>query len=264
MTSIDGIILGAVQGLTEFIPVSSSGHVILMEYLLSGASSHLFVEWINVGTVLALLVFFRRRIWSILQDIVVKKDYRLARNIVVACLPAGVLGFVLSNFISEATFFTSVWTVVGALVVLGVVMIVIEKLPRLSEVSSLGKLSWRRALAIGCAQVLALVPGTSRSGSTIVAGRLLGLDRARAAEFSFLISIPIMLGVLLKLVVKASDRAYFVDNAVLLVVANIVAFAAGLAAVGFLMKFLERHQLAVFGWYRLALALVIATVLLVQ
>jgi undecaprenyl-diphosphatase len=115
---------------------------------------------------------------------------------------------------------------------------------------------------IGSAQVLAFVPGTSRSGSTIIAGRLMGLSKKDAAEFSFLLSIPIMLGVILKLVIKSSDRAYFVDNLLTLVVGNFVAFVAGIIAVGFLMRFLEKKDLAVFGWYRILLAMVVVAFLL--
>lgn len=264
MTIIESIILGAVQGLTEFIPVSSSGHVVLAEHFMSGASDHLFIEWINVGTVLALLIFFRKRILTILQDIFVNKNYTLARNLLIACIPAGLAGFLLAGYIEENSFFTSAVTVVVALAVIGVVMIVLEKLPRLSQVDSSEKLSWQRSLAIGAAQVIALIPGVSRSGTTIIAGRLAGLNRENAAEFSFLVSIPIMLGVILKLFIKSSDRAYLFDNLPTLLIANLVAFITGLFAVGFMMKFLKKNSLAPFGWYRIGLAVVVGAVLLVQ
>ena len=115
-----------------------------------------------------------------------------------------------------------------------------------------------RALTIGLAQMLALIPGTSRSGSTIIAGRLMGLTAARAAEFSFLVSIPIMFGVLAKLAVKSSDRAYLAANMDTLIIANLAALVSGLLAVGFLMKYLETRSLAIFGWYRICLALIVA------
>lgn len=264
MTFVESIVLGAVQGLTEFIPVSSSGHVVLAENLFSGASDHLFVEWINLGTVLALLIFFRHRILEILKDIFVKKNYRLAINIVVASIPAGIAGFTFASLIEDSSFFGNVVTVITALAIVGVIMIFLEKLPRMSEVESAEKMSWQRSLIIGAAQVFALVPGTSRSGSTIITGRLVGLSREHAAEFSFLVSIPIMLGVILKLLIKSSDREYLFANLGTLLVANAVAFAAGLFAVGFMMRYLKKNNLAPFGWYRVGLAVVIAGALLLQ
>ena len=264
MTVVESIFLGAIQGLTEFIPVSSSGHVTLAGYFMSGASDHLFVEWINVGTVLALLVFFHRRILDILRQIFIEKDFRLARNVIIATIPAGLIGFMFSDAISHNPFFSSAWTVVVTLVLVGVLLVVLEKLPKSSKVKEPAELSWRRTLAIGFAQAAALVPGVSRSGATIIAGRVAGLDREQAAEFSFLISIPVMLGVIAKLAVKESDRMYLMDNLGTLILANITAFVAGLLAVSFLMSYLKRKPLTVFGWYRIGLAAVVAVVLLIQ
>lgn len=264
MSILEAIILGIIQGLTEFIPISSSGHLVIAQYFLSGASSHLFLQWINVGTVLALIIFFRRRIWKIMHGMVRDKDYRLAINILIAMVPAGIVGFTFADFIESNAFFGSAWTVVVTLFVLGVVMVVLERLPKLSPVIDEAKLPKSRALTIGLAQVLALIPGTSRSGSTIIAGRLMGLNAARAAEFSFLVSIPIMLGVLAKVTIGESDRAYFMDNAAAIMVGNLFALISGLIAVGFLMRYLEHHSLSLFGWYRIGLAGILAVVLLVQ
>lgn len=264
MSILDAIILGIIQGLTEFIPISSSGHLVAAQYFMNGASEHLFLEWINVGTVLALLIFFRRRIGRIIHGIVKERDYRLAMNIVIAMVPAGLVGFLAADFIENTAFFGSIWTVIVMLVVVGVVLIVLEKLPKLSTVSDEALLPKSRALAIGLVQVLALIPGTSRSGSTIIAGRLMGLNAARAAEFSFLVSIPIMLGVLLKITLKEADRAYFLVHMPAIIFGNIAALISGLIAVGFLMRYLERHSLAVFGWYRIALAGVLVAILLLQ
>lgn len=264
MSIFEALILGIIQGLTEFIPISSSGHLVAAQYFMSGASEHLFLEWINIGTVLALIIFFRHRIWSAITDIFVGRDYRLARNVIIAMLPAGIVGFFLADFIEGTAFFSSVWTVIVMLVVVGIGLIVLDRLPKLSEIRDEADLPASRALTIGLVQVLALIPGTSRSGSTIIAGRLMGLKAAQAAEFSFLVSIPIMLGVITKLVIKESDRAYFLDNFAALAVGNTAALISGLLAVGFLMRYLERHSLSVFGWYRIGLAVVLAVVLLVQ
>jgi undecaprenyl-diphosphatase len=264
MSIIEAIILGLIQGLTEFIPISSSGHLVIAQYFMNGASQHLFLEWINVGTVLALIIFFRVRIWQAIHDIFVGRDFRLARNVIVAMLPAGLVGFFMADFIETNPFFSSVWTVVVTLILVGILLIVLERLPKLSAVRDSANLPVPRALTIGLVQVLALIPGTSRSGSTIIAGRLMGLKAAQAAEFSFLVSIPIMLGVILKLLVKESDRLYLTDNAAALIVGNLAALISGLLAVGFLMRYLEKRSLAVFGWYRIVLALVLVVVLLVQ
>lgn len=262
MEWLEAIILGLIQGLTEFIPISSSGHLVIAQTFLSGASDHLFLEFINIGTLLALLVFFRRKIWSIIGDVFVRKNYRLARNIIITSVPAGVVGFLLAGFIGSSAFFGSAVVVAVTLAVVGIIMIVIEKLPRASKVESGEKLSGRRAFLIGVAQMIALIPGVSRSGATIIAGRLAGLKPAEAAEYSFLASIPIMIGVTLK--VLLSDHEYLTAHAGTLLVSNLAAFIAGLLAVGFLMRYLSKHSLAVFGWYRIGLAAVLTVILLVQ
>lgn len=258
MTTVESIVLGLIQGLTEFIPISSSGHLIIAQHFFSGASDHLFLEWINLGTVLALLIFFRARIGKLLQEVFIDRNYALARNIVIAMLPAGLVGFVLADVIETNPFFGSIWTVVATLAIVGVLLVVIEKLPKLSPRDDGADLPAKRALGIGLAQMAALIPGTSRSGSTIIAGRLMGLNPAKAAEFSFLVSIPIMFGVIAKLLVKSSDRAYLMQHLDTLLIGNVAALISGLVAVGFLMKYLETRSLAIFGWYRIGLAVVVA------
>jgi len=264
MTILEAVILGLIQGLTEFIPISSSGHLVIAQYFMNLTPSHLFLEWINVGTVLALIIYFRQRIWGAVKDVLVGKDYRLAINVIIAMLPAGLIGFFFADLIETHWFFRSVWTVVVTLFVVGVLLVVLERLPKLSKVKDEADLPKSRALTIGLAQVLALIPGTSRSGSTIIAGRIMGLNAARAAEFSFLVSIPIMLGVIAKVLVKESDRAYLLNNLDTLFVGNLVALISGLLAVGFLMRYLEKRSLALFGYYRIGLALVLTGVLLIQ
>lgn len=264
MNIFETIVLGLIQGLTEFIPVSSSGHLVIMQEVFSGASDHLFLEFVNIGTLLALLVYFRKRIIAIVRDVFVNKNVRLARNIVITSVPAGVVGFVLADFIASSSFFGSVVTVTITLAIVGILMIILEKLPKFSTTKDGEALSPWRAFAVGIAQMLALIPGVSRSGSTIIAGRLMGLNSAQAAEYSFLASLPIMFGVTLKVFIKESDRAYFLDHLPMLLLSNTVAFISGLIAVGFLMRYLSKHSLAVFGWYRVGLAAILAVVLLVQ
>lgn len=259
---LEAIILGLIQGLTEFIPISSSGHLVIAQTFLSGAGEHLFLEFINIGTMLALFVFFRTRIVGILRDITLNKNYRLARNILITALPAGIVGYFLADFIGSTVFFASAVTVVFTLLLVGILMVVLEKLPKASAVATGEKLPAWRALVVGGAQVIALIPGTSRSGATIIAGRFMGLSPAQAAEYSFLASLPIMVGVSLK--VLLGDTDYLIENAGYLVLSNSAAFISGLLAVGFLMRYLAKHSLAVFGWYRIGLAIILATILLLQ
>jgi undecaprenyl-diphosphatase len=264
MNSTETVILGLLQGLTEFIPVSSSGHLVIAQQMFSGASNHLFLEFVNIGTVLALIVFFRKRIIDICRDVFIKRNYTLARNIIITSVPAGMVGYIFADFIAGASFFGSVIVVMVTLTVVGIIMVVLERLPKASPRESGEKLSAWRALAVGLAQMAALVPGVSRSGATIIAGRLAGLSPAAAAEYSFLASLPIMLGVTAKIFLKESDRAYFMDNLSMLLLSNAVAFVAGIFAIGFLLRYLSRHSLAVFGWYRIGLAAIVGVVLLVQ
>jgi undecaprenyl-diphosphatase len=262
MGILEIIVLGVVQGLTEFIPISSSGHLVIAQNIFSGASDHLFLEFINIGTLAALIVFFRKKIMTIIQDIFVRKKYTLARNILITAIPAGMIGFILADFIGEAPFFGSVFVVMITLATVGVLMVLLEKLPKASPVADGEKLTPLRALIIGLAQVFALIPGVSRSGSTIIAGRLSGLPAAAAAEYSFLASLPIMLGVTLKIFL--TDREYLAAHLIPLFIGNIAAFIAGILAIGFLMQYLSKHSLAVFGWYRIGVALVLGVVLLIQ
>ncbi len=264
MNILETVILGLTQGLTEFIPISSSGHLVIVQKIFSGTSDHLFLEFINIGTLFALIVYFWRRLVDICRDVLVNKNITLARNIFITAVPAGVVGYFLSDFINTSPFFGSVGVVTITLAVVGVIMIVLEKLPKASYVSDGEKLTPGRALAIGIAQMFALIPGVSRSGATIIAGRFAGLNSAASAEYSFLASLPIMLGVTLKIFIQEGDRAYFFAHMPMLLLSNLVAFVSGLIAVGFLMRYLAHHSLSIFGWYRVALAAVLVGFLLVQ
>ena len=251
------LLLGLVQGLTEFIPVSSSGHLELVEYLFNFQADnfHIFLECINLGTLLALLIYFRRRIWKILCDIFRERNYRLAINLVITTIPAGLAGLLLGDLISENPFFSSIITVCAAMGIVGLLMMVIDYLPHLKSLKNEDQLTPVRALIIGILQVFALIPGTSRSGTTIIAGRLMGLDSESAAEYSFLASIPIMGAVCLRLFLSDTSRAYLAANLGTLIPANIVAFLVGLVALRFLLRYLKKPKsLQTFGRYRVIVA----------
>ena len=257
MNWLESIILGIVQGLTEFIPVSSSGHLVVTQIFFSGASSHLFIQFLDLGTTLALLIFFRKKIVQIAKDVFVHRRFNLARNVLLTAIPAAFIGFMLAGFIETSPFFGSMIVVATGMTVVGFIMIILEKLPRKASVETAEKLPWQRALVIGFVQVLALIPGVSRSGSTIIAGRLSGLNAEQAAEYSFLVSLPIMLGVSAKVLIGNGD--YLAANLMPVLLSNVAAFVAGMVAIGFLLGYLSKHSLAVFGWYRV----IVGSILLV-
>lgn len=264
MTIVESLILGLIQGLTEFIPVSSSGHLVLAQELFHQQPDHLFIQALDIGTTLALVIYFWPRLKDLAYQVLRKRDYRLARNILITALPAGILGLIFAGMIENSTVLLSPVVVAVMLGLVGVVMIVVDRLPHLSSQKDGRALSPGRALVIGGAQAVALIPGVSRSGSTIIASRFMGLSAAKAAEYSFMVSIPIMLGLITKLFIKESDRAYLLSHLELVVFGNIAAFVSGIIAIRFLLKFLERHGLAVFGWYRVILSVSVLAFLLLQ
>jgi undecaprenyl-diphosphatase len=264
MSVLEAIFLGLVQGFTEFIPVSSSGHLVLAQSLFGSNIDHLFIQALDFGTFFALVIYFWPRLMDLARQVFVKKDYRLARNILITCIPAGFLGLLLANFIETSKVLVNPLVVAIMLALVGVLMIVVDKLPKKSAKTSGRDLSPKRALAIGVAQAFALIPGVSRSGSTILASRIMGLNPKAAAEYSFMVAIPIMLGLLTKLLVKDSDRAYLLANLEPVIIGNIAAFISGMIAIKFMLSYLSNHGLAIFGWYRIAVATIVVGVLLVQ
>lgn len=255
MNPLESILLGATQGITEFIPVSSSGHLSILQAVLGSDpnTTHLFLEFINLGTLLALLIYFRKEIWAILVDIFKHHNFKLATNILVTAIPAGIIGLLFSDFIEQTEFFGALPVVAIAMLLIGIIMIILNKLPRASAVKDGAHLSKPRALLIGLAQTIALIPGVSRSGATIIAGRLSGLEPDQAAEYSFLASIPLMVGVVGKTIL--SDHSYLSANLASLSLANATAFLTGLLALVFIFKYLKKHEsLQIFGIYRIALA----------
>ena len=267
MNIFESIFLGLVQGITEFIPVSSSGHLELAQQILGSSPEdfHYFLELINFGTLLALIIFFRHRIIKILGDIFRRRNFHMLINLLLTVIPAGVIGLLLSDIIDSNGFFSSLYTISIAMALIGLVMVMIDKLPHLSKLKNDDKLTHPRALTIGLAQTFALIPGVSRSGSTNIAGRIMGLDSKSAANYSFLASIPLMTAVCLKSLVSSSSRAYIADNLGLLALSNLVAFIAGMIAISFIMKFLAKPKsLQAFGYYRIILGSIVLILLLIQ
>ncbi|HUG35443.1 MAG TPA: undecaprenyl-diphosphate phosphatase [Candidatus Limnocylindrales bacterium] len=254
MTHLQAAVLGVVQGITEFLPVSSSGHLILAPRLLGWSDQGLgFDAVIHLGTLAALLVYFRADLWRMARGM----DRRLALLLVAATLPAGLAGLLLEKAISSRL--RDPLVIAATMIGWALVMWVADRQAagRLNAVKSPADVGWGAGLAVGLAQTLALVPGTSRSGVTITAGLFAGLSRPTAARFAFLLGIPITAaaGGLKTL----SFLRHGADPAVLAPLATglVASFVAGLAAVWFLVNFLETRSLTPFVIYRCALGIVI-------
>jgi len=258
---LQALLLGLVEGLTEFIPVSSTGHLILLVDLLgfAGPPGKSFEIVIQLGAILAVCVLYFARLWGVLVRLPTDAAARsFAGAILLAFLPAAVLGLALHDFITRVLF--SPWVVSVALVGGGLVILAIERALPEPEVFTVEQIGWRRALLIGCAQTLAMVPGVSRSGATIIGALLLRLERRTAAEFSFFLAIPTMLGATTVSLAK-NWSALSWDGAGLIAAGFAVAFLVALAVVRAVIGFISRHGFAPFGWYRIALGLAMLVLL---
>jgi undecaprenyl-diphosphatase len=257
MDVVRAIVLAVVQGLSEFLPISSSGHLILIPHFLGWQDQGLaFDVAVHVGTLLALLIYFRKDLTTMLvawlESLLQRRhspDSRLAWQILVATLPVGVAGLLFHDYIEEH--FRDPLFVAGTLSLFGVLMYLADRFGRGGKDER--SLGWPQALAIGCAQALALMPGTSRSGITMTAGRALGLSRSGAARFSFLLAVPGIAAAGAYEELKLFTSPEPVDWVPMLVG---VAFAAlsGIACIHFLIRFIERIGLLPFTLYRLLLA----------
>ena len=262
MTGAEALVLGVVQGLTEFIPVSSSGHLVLMHHLLGVAENGLaFDVALHLGTLAALIIFFHQDIWGLLCGLLGKNDKRrLALLLALATIPAVVAGVLLQSA-AESTF-RSVRLVSIDLVVAAIFMLAAEKYAaRKSSRTKLNQTSTAQAIIIGTAQAAAIVPGVSRSGATITAGLFAGMDRVAAMRFSFLLAIPITFGAILKVMLDGAAPQIQNESGIF-AIGILAAFASGLFAIKFLLSYLSKHTLAAFAYYRIFIGL--AAILLVS
>lgn len=266
---INAVILGTIQGLTEFLPISSSGHLILGHELLDFevTDSLTFDVALHLGTLTALLVYFWKDVVGLVASFFgtlkrrrITSDHdRLVWQIVVAMVPAIVLGAIFESFFETLR---SPWIVITTLLVVGVLFILVER--RRYQPQSLPQLSWSKAVAIGLSQAIALIPGVSRSGITIVTGMLAGLSRSEAARFTFLLSIPTVAGAAAKKLYDLRDTPITADERTMMLIGIISAAVVGYAVIRFLMSFLSNHRLTVFAYYRFAIAALAAGILLMR
>jgi undecaprenyl-diphosphatase len=256
-------LLGVVEGLTEFLPVSSTGHLILADTLLGieGPESKLFDIVIQFGAILAVCWVYRERFTEAALGLISDAtSQRFVANILIAFLPAVVAGVFLYRLIKEVLF--SPWVVAVSLIIGGILILVIERVRPQPQILDVDQMRMRTALGIGCCQILAMIPGVSRAGATIMGAMMLRVDRAAATQFSFFLAVPTMLGAAVYDLYK--NRAILsVENATIIAIGFVVAFFCALFVVRTLVGFVSRHGFGVFAWYRIAIGLV-ALLLLVM
>ncbi|HNP25097.1 MAG TPA: undecaprenyl-diphosphate phosphatase [Nitrosomonas sp.] len=251
------LILGIVEGLTEFLPISSTGHLILVGDLLDFNSDRekVFMIAIQLGAILAVCWEYRKKITEVVIGIGSDKSAnRFVLNLLIAFMPAAILGLLFIDVIKQYLF--NPLSVATALVIGGIVILWAERRDHQIEVEQVDDMDWKHALKVGCAQCLALIPGTSRSGATIIGGLLFGLSRKAAAEFSFFLAIPIMFAATFYDVFKNRAILEF-DDIGMFAVGFVAAFFSALIAVRGLIRFISNHDFTVFAWYRIIFGCVI-------
>lgn len=261
------ILIGIIEGITEWLPVSSTGHMLLFDAFLPIEMSEKFKEMffvvIQFGAILAVIAVFcgkmlpferRNKRFELKTDVLM-----LWVHVIIACIPAAVLGLLFDDFLEAH--FGNAFTISLMLILYGIAFILIENYnkKRESKIGSISEIDYKTALIIGCFQALSMIPGTSRSGATIIGALLLGVSRVAAAEFTFYLAVPTMLGASLLKLVKFG--AFFTaEEIIVLFIGMSTAFGVSLAAIKFLMNYVKRHDFKVFGWYRIALGIVVLIV----
>lgn len=255
--ALKAAILGIVEGLTEFLPVSSTGHLIVVGSLLgwNDEKGAIFEIVIQFAAILAVCWEYRRRLWSVVATLPSdQRAQRFALNVTLAFLPAAIIGILLIKKIKEHLF--APVPVALAFIVGGVLILVIENLKRTPRINSVDDIKPADALWVGVAQTLSLIPGTSRSGATIMGGLLRGLSRPAATEFSFFLAIPTIFGATALELFKARHLLDAHDFA-LIGVGSVFSFISAMFAVRALIRYVSRHDFKVFAWYRIAFGLLI-------
>ena len=258
---IQSFILGIVEGITEWLPISSTGHMILVNEFMGIKAgdffeTQIFLYVIQLGAILAIATLYFKKLnpFSPSKTIDEKKDtWQMWFKVIVACVPAAVLGLLFNDAMDKIS--TPV-VVSIMLVVYGVAFILIERKNKSVSIEEMKDMTYKTALLIGLFQVLSIIPGTSRSGATILGAMLIGCSRTLAAEFSFFLAIPVMFGVsFLKIV--SNDYIMTSNEWILLVVAMVTAYVISIISVKFLVNFVKKHDFKFFGWYRIVLGILV-------
>ena len=268
MNIIETIILGIIQGIAEFLPISSSAHLIIFRDVfgigsfLSGYLEMSFDIALHFGTFLAILVFFFKDFWKMFVKGFTKgtKDAngKMMWMIVVATIPAAIFGVLFEDKIDELVR-TNFVLIAIALAVMGIIIRYTDKLSK--DTRDMKDMTFKDAILIGCAQVFALIPGFSRSGTTISMARVLKINRSDAARFSFYLSAPVVLGAVAIKVLKGEMLSLIVSEPVTFIIGVVISFVFGLLCIKFLLNYVKKHDYNIFMWYRLILALIVLIVL---
>lgn len=269
---LKSILFGIVEGITEWLPVSSTGHMIILESLLDVKESYgqefwdFFLVAIQLGAIIAVIICFFNKLWPFgkNKEVEVKKNtWLIWLKVIIACLPAAIIGLFFDDWLNEHLY-NSI-TVTITLILYGILFIVIEifNKKRNFKINDMKEMSLQIALIIGLIQLLALIPGTSRSGVTILGAMLIGCNRTVAAEFSFFLSIPVMLGAsLLKGIKFFMNNTINTNQIIFLVVGLLVAFIVSLLVIKLLMKYIKKHDFKIFGYYRIILGVILLVLFL--
>ena len=263
---LKAILFGIVEGITEWLPISSTGHMILLDEFVNLKVSdefyNLFQVVIQLGAILAVVVMYFKTIcpFGFGKNKQERKDtWNLWGKILVACLPAAIIGILFDDWLDEHLYNSVVVSL--TLIIYGIIFIIIEsKQIGKRTTKELKDITYKQAAGVGCFQLLSLIPGTSRSGSTIIGGLILGLDRNVAARFTFFLAIPVMVGASLLKLLKYILNVGFVFQAnelLLLGIGSLVAFIVSILIIKFLMDYIRKHDFKVFGFYRIALGIIV-------
>ena len=261
------IVLAIVQGIAEFLPISSSAHLILFRDLFGIGSSItpemelIFDIALHLGTLFAILVFFFKDFWKMILSFLTRgmkeKEGKLFVYLLLATIPAGLAGVFLEDIIDQ--WVRSNYILIAmALIVMGIIIFLVDS--KSKEQKDVEDLTWKDACLIGCAQVFALIPGFSRSGTTISMGRYLKLKREDAAKFSFYLSAPVVGGAVLLSLLKQESRVMIASNFSTFAIGILVSFLVGLFCISFLLKYLRKHDFKLFMWYRIGLGVLVITI----
>ena len=260
---LKSILFGIVQGITEWLPISSTGHLILLDSIMPlepDAFFEVFKVVIQFGSILAVLVLYYHRLnpWSKKKSPAKRRQtFNLWKKVIVGVIPAGILGLLFDNIIED--YLSAYFIIAIALIAYGVIYIIVEKHPKRPTIVNLDQLDYKTSFQIGCFQCLALIPGTSRSGSTILGGLYSGCSRTVASEFSFFIAIPVMLGASgLKVVKYFMETGFFsFSQLIILLLGTFISFVVSLFAIRGLLSYVKKHDFTIFGWYRIALGILV-------
>ncbi len=253
------IIIGIVEGITEWLPISSTGHMILLDEFIklniTSEFKEMFLVFIQLGAILAVLMVFFNKINPLNKKQEALKDtFKLWLMVIISCLPAAVIGLLFDDWVYEH-FYNSI-TVALALIIYGIIFILVERKQKKEKINSLKVITVKTALLIGLFQLLAIIPGTSRSGATIVGGLLLGMNRSIITEYTFILALPVMMGASLLKILKFGF-VFTSTEIIILVVGMITAFIISFLTVKYLLKYVKKHDFKIFGWYRIVLGLII-------